>query len=200
VSDRSVNDVPPGAGETAPGGAAGATSAASIVAAAERLAAEITHSAEAEANTIRSRAVTDSDASRAAIAERVRRLAALAVGIDERLGEMRAELDALSGSLGGSDTPDASVAPAVAAALDAPAASTVATGAPPVAVGPETAGDAAAPSAAVPPSDIDDAGARLIALNLALSDTPRDEATRQLRDQVPDPERLVDEVYASVQR
>jgi hypothetical protein len=53
----------------------------------------------------------------------------------------------------------------------------------------------------LPAAEVDDAGARLIALNLALSDTPRDEAARQLRDhQVPDPERLVDEVYASVDR
>ena len=62
---------------------------------------------------------------------------------------------------------------------------------------------AEAPAAAPPAASaagVDDAGARLIALNLALSDTPRDEAARQLRDQVPDPERLVDEVYASVDR
>ncbi len=59
----------------------------------------------------------------------------------------------------------------------------------------------AADAAAEPPAaGVDDAGARLIALNLALSDTPRDQAARQLRGQVPDPERLVDEVYASVDR
>jgi hypothetical protein len=158
----------PGTGE--PGGA---TSAASIVAAAERLAAEITRNAQAEADAIRARAGSDSDAARSAIEERLRRLSVLADGMGERLGEMRAELDALSASLDGS--PDSS---ALAAA-----------GAP------------EAPERAEPPAaGVDDAGARLIALNLALSDTPRSEAARQLRDQVPDPERLVDEVYASVDR
>jgi hypothetical protein len=140
-------------------GSASATSAAAIVASAERLAAEITRNAQAEADAIRGRAGSDSDAARAAIAEHVGRLSALAGGMLERFGELRAELDALSGSLAG---PVGSEGPAVAG--------------------------------------VDDAGARLIALNLALSDTPRDEATRQLRDQVPDPEQLVDEVYASVER
>jgi hypothetical protein len=173
----------PGTGE--PGGA---TSAASIVAAAERLAAEITRNAQAEADAIRARAGSDSDAARSAIEERLRRLSVLADGMGEGLGEMRAELDALSASLDGS--PDSS-ALAAAGAPEAPERAE-----PPAAAGAPEAPERAEPPAA----GVDDAGARLIALNLALSDTPRSEAARQLRDQVPDPERLVDEVYASVDR
>ena len=124
----------------------------------------------------------------------------------ERLGEMRVELDALSASLDGS--PDSSAPEDALPAVAVPAPGAVQ----PVAAVPEPDG---APSSAEPPeppaapgarpasrplAGLDDAGARLIALNLALSDTPRDEAARQLRDQVPDPERLVDEVYASVDR
>jgi hypothetical protein len=83
---------------------------------------------------------------------------------------------------------------AVAAAAEPPVAgasepSVAARPEPPVAAAPEP-----------PAAGVDDAGARLIALNLALSDTPRDEAARQLRGQVADPQRLVDEVYASVDR
>ena len=82
-----------------------ASSAASIVAAAERLAAEITRNAETEADAIRARAGSDSDAARAAINDRLRRLSALADGMLEQLGEMRSELDALGESLTGPKGP-----------------------------------------------------------------------------------------------
>jgi hypothetical protein len=168
----------------AAGQAGGSTSAASIVAAAEWLAAEITRTAHADADAIRARAGSDSEAARAAITERLKRLSALADGMVERLGEMRAELDALSGALGGVGG-EASEVPV--AAVAAPAAAAAAAGPEPV-------------PAPEPVAEVDDAGARLIALNLALSDTPRDEAARQLRGQVTDPEQLVAEVYASVDR
>ncbi|MFZ0385737.1 MAG: hypothetical protein WAL22_08740 [Solirubrobacteraceae bacterium] len=186
-----------GDGAPAPGAvsgtssAAGAGSAASIVAAAERLAAEITRNAENEADAIRARAGSDSDAARAAIKDRLLRLAAMADGMLERLGEMRAELNALGASLAEPEAPEV-------AELGAPELAEV--GAPELAeVG---ASEVVAADAAPEPlaAGVDDAGARLIALNLALSDTPRDQAARQLRGQVPDPERLVDEVYASVDR
>jgi hypothetical protein len=170
--------------------AAGATSAASIVAAAERLAAEITRSAETEADAIRARAGSDSDAARSAITDRLRRLSALADGMLEQLGEMRAELESLSASLTGPEAPEA-------AEIGAPEPAEL--GAPELAeLGAPELAEAAAPEP--PAAGVDDAGARLIALNLALSDTPRDEAARQLRGEVPDPERLVAEVYASVDR
>jgi hypothetical protein len=176
--------------------AAGASSPASIVAAAESLAAEIIRNAETEADAIRARAGSDSDAERAAIKDRLRRLSALADGMLERLGEMRAELDALSASLTGPGAPEAG-APEVPE-LGAPE---LAEAGGSEAVAADAAREPAAAAAPEPRAGgVDDAGARLIALNLALSDTPRDEAARQLRGEVPDPERLVDEVYASVDR
>jgi hypothetical protein len=171
--------------------AAGASSPASIVAAAESLAAEITRNAETEADAIRARAGSDSAASRAAIQERLRRLSALTDGMLEQLEEMRAELDVLSASLTGSEAPEAAeIGANEPAELGAPELAEAGAA---EAVGVEAASEP-------PAAGVDDAGARLIALNLALSDTPRDEAARQLRGEVPDPERLVDEVYASVDR
>jgi hypothetical protein len=169
-----MDDSQVGGGRFAPGEPGAASSAGSIVAAAERLAAEITQNAEADADAIRARAGSDTEAARAATADRVRRLSTLADGMLEQLREMRAELDSLSASLAGAGA--AGVEPATAGVPE------------PVAV------------PVAPEPGVDDAGARLIALNLALSDTPREEAARQLRDQVADPERLVDEVYASVDR
>jgi hypothetical protein len=173
--------------------------ASEILSAAETLAEEIRERAHADADAIRARASSESDVTRAALSDRVQRLSALADGMREQLGKMQAELDQLGGSLEG---PPGGAAPApvrddpgVAAEPDAPVVIIPEPGhVRPVAVTQEPA--AAAPAASQ--AGVDDAGARLIALNLALSDTPRDEAARQLRDQVPDPERLVDEVYASV--
>jgi hypothetical protein len=166
--------------------------ASAILSAAETLAEEIRERAHADADAIRAHAGSESDAARSAIRQRVRRLSEIADEMHARLGEMRAELDELSGSLAGDGDPEiepagAAVPQPAGAAVPQPAGAAV----------PEPAGVAAPP---VADADVDDAGARLIALNLALSDTPRDEAARQLRDQVPDPERLVDEVYASVDR
>jgi hypothetical protein len=150
--------------------------ASAILSAAETLAEEIRERAHADADAIRAHAGSESEAARSAIKQRVRRLSEIADEMLERLGKMRAELDELWGSLAEDGDPE--IEPAGAAV-------------------PEPAGVGAPPA---PAAAVDDAGARLIALNLALSDTPRDEAARQLRDQVPDPERLVDEVYASVDR
>ena len=218
-------------GEPDAGSAPGTSVSASvIVSAAERLADVIRRNAEIEADAIRARAGSDSDSARAATADRVRRLSALADGMLERLGEMRAELDALSASLapgvpeavadgapdvaelgapelaeaGASDAeavaaapePARGVRPAPESPVSAAAPESPALPEPPVAA--PALGSAAAPGR--PAAGLDDAGARLVALNLALSGAPRDEATSQRRGQVPDPQRLVDEVYASVDR
>jgi hypothetical protein len=174
--------------------------ASAILSAAETLAEEIRERAHADADAIRAHAGSESDAARSAIRQRVRRLSEIADEMHARLGEMRAELDELSGSLAGDGDPEiepagAAVPQPAGAAVPQPAGAAVPQ--PAGAAVPEPAGVAAPP---VADAGVDDAGARLIALNLALSDTPRDEAARQLRDQVPDPERLVDEVYASVDR
>ena len=57
-----------------------------------------------------------------------------------------------------------------------------------------------APEPTAPASD-DTEGARLIALNMALNGTPRDETARYLGEnfQLPDPDGLLDEVYSSVE-
>ncbi len=186
--------------EAQPGDEAPRT-ASEILSSAERLADEIRGRAHADAAVIRARAGSDSDVARAATAERVQRLSALADGMLERLHEVRAELDALGASLAGSGgvatEPDAAGAADPVGVPDA--ADPV--GVPDAAAVPDAVGVPDAAAAPEPPAGgVDDAGARLIALNLALSDTPRDEAARQLRDQIPDAERLVDEVYASVDR
>ena len=56
-----------------------------------------------------------------------------------------------------------------------------------------------APDAAPPAPHQDAAGVRLVALNMALDGTPREETARFLAENfsVEDPERLLDEVYAS---
>jgi len=173
---------PEGAG--APSGA----SASAIVSAAERLADEIRRSAHADAEQIRARAGSESDAARAAIGERVRRLSGLADAMLERIQGMRTELDALAESVRGGATP-------VPAPEPVPA---------PVPV----SGDRAQ-AAPVPPvvggeivTDPDEVAARLVALNMAMSDTPREEIARYLREHhsLADPERLLDEVYAGVGR
>jgi hypothetical protein len=191
-----VNEQPAGAGDSASRGSAAPTSAASILAAAEQLAAEITRNAHTEADAIRARAGSDSDAARAATRDRLRRLSTVADGILEQMRELRAELDSLSGSLDGPEAESGS--PALVIPEPGHVRPVATAPEPEPAVAPESA--AAPESEAATESGIDDAGARLIALNLALSETPRAEAVRQLRDQVPDPERLVDEVYASVDR
>jgi len=68
---------------------------------------------------------------------------------------------------------------------------------PPVAEEPPAAAEEP-PAAAPPPSeDGDEAGARLIALNMALSGTPREETARYLAEHfaLADPDALLDDVY-----
>jgi DivIVA domain-containing protein len=67
---------------------------------------------------------------------------------------------------------------------------------------PEPAPTAVAPHAAEPADEVDDSeGARLIALNMALNGTPREETDRYLAEnfRLADRDRLLDEVYASVE-
>jgi DivIVA domain-containing protein len=94
----------------------------------------------------------------------------------ERLGEGLAQLQRQAGDLGGAvaPPPDDAVAP------------------PPPAddVVPEPAGNGG-------PASDDEAGARLIALNMALSGSPREETARYLAEHftLADPEALLDDVY-----
>jgi DivIVA domain-containing protein len=70
--------------------------------------------------------------------------------------------------------------------------------------GPEPAPEPPAPDAppSAGPRSGDEAGARLVALNMALEGTPRDETARFLAEhyELPDVETLLDDVYASAGR
>jgi DivIVA domain-containing protein len=98
----------------------------------------------------------------------------------ERLGEGLARLQRQAGELGGAVAPDE--------AVSEPADEVVAEPATP---------DEPAIANGGPASD-DEAGARLIALNMALSGTPREETARYLAEHftLADPEALLDDVYA----
>lgn len=67
---------------------------------------------------------------------------------------------------------------------------------------PASAAKPADVSAETPVSDPDEVAARLVALNMAMNDAPREETARYLREHhsLSDPERLLDEVYAGAGR
>lgn len=161
-------------------------SATEIVAAAERLADDIRRRAESDAAQIRERAAGDSDQRRQALREQVSALAALAEDTLSRARELSAQLDALRRELGDLSGPDPSHEPATAER----------TAADPVE---SAAGDTGAAGEVSGPDEV---GARLVALNLAMSDTPREEIARQLREQhsMADPDKLLDDVYSSIGR
>jgi hypothetical protein len=162
-----------------------------ILEAAEASAAEIRREAQEEAATIRERARADAGRASASIEATVRRLEAL-----------HGELGGLIASLrSGEAASEAAPAPAPVSG-PAPEAASVSRPAPEAASvsgpAPEPAPAPASPTAADP----DAAGVRLIALNMALDGTPREQAARFLAENfsLADPEQLLDEVYASVQR
>lgn len=143
-----------------------------ILEAAEASAAEIRREAEEEAAAIRERARADAGRASASIEAAVRRLEVL-----------HGELGALIASLRGGEEAASEAAPAPA----------------PVS---ETAPEPPPAPASRTAADQDAAGVRLIALNMALDGTPREQAARFLAENfsLTDPEQLLDEVYASVQR
>jgi DivIVA domain-containing protein len=145
-----------------------------VLGAAERSAAEIVAQAEAEAARVGSAAARAGDASTA-------RVTAAASGALERIEALREELHALLQGLGAE-------APAEAPAEAAPP--------------PEPAAAAASP-AAEPAPPADDAGARLVALELALSGAPREQAEAVLAEQFALGDHraeLLDDVYAAAGR
>lgn len=147
-----------------------------VLAAAERSAAEIVAQAEVEAQRIGSAAGRAGD-------ETTARVTAAASGALERIEALRAELATLLDALG--------QRPAAVGPLSAAASAAAAT--PP-----------AAPIPTAPaPAATDDTGARLVALDLALSGAPREQAERVLDEQFALGARrgtLLDEVYAAAGR
>lgn len=151
-----------------------------IVEGAETSAAEIQRHAEEDAERIRA----DAAGIRQQAKEQANALYESLRGATERL---KAELDQLEGRVG--------------PVRESPGAPEPETGAPPVADAPPPEPETTvAPEAPTEPGD-DTEGARLIALNMALNGTPREETDRYLAEhyKLNDRSRLLDEVYASVE-
>jgi hypothetical protein len=154
--------------------------ASDILSAAEQLAEQITSGARAEADAIRARAGGESEEARAAMRDRVGRLGEMADAMAQQLVQMRSELEALRGSVGaGSESPGPMEPPEP----------------------PEPTAGPVAESRAV--TDPDEVTARLVALDMAVRGTPREETARYLTEHhasLADPERVLDEVYAHAGR
>jgi DivIVA domain-containing protein len=190
----------------------------SIVEAAETTASDIKHQAEDEASGTRSRAEADAEKTRVDAADQARghvvsvqeatqamlqrvdamesELGALVESLRTGANRLTADLTLLTGNMGelrgaatgsGAETSDEATEPVSS---------------PPPKSEPESGSDSDAPAedeAAAEGSD-DSEGARLIALNMALNGTPRDETDRYLAEnfQLEDRDKLLDEVYARV--
>jgi cell division septum initiation protein DivIVA len=181
-----------------------------IIEAAEHSAADIHRAAEDEARTTRDQAGQEAHSTREQAAEEARaylgRVSEATNAMMQRLDAMQQEFGALMESLRtGSERLHADVrqlegdlARARESVLPPPGAS-----APAEVVGTgETAPAHPGEPEAVAGEGADDAeGARLIALNMALNGTPRDETARYLSEnfQLADAGGLLDEVYASVE-
>ena len=192
----------------------------SIVEAAETTAADIKHQAEDEASGTRSRAEGDAEKTRTDAADQARRhvvsvqeatqtmlqrvdameseLGALVESLRTGANRLTADLTLLTGNMGelrgaatGSGAETAEEAPEPGSA-PAPQPESVS----------ESESESEAPAEAEPAAEGDDdsEGARLIALNMALNGTPRDETDRYLAEnfQLEDRDKLLDEVYARV--
>jgi DivIVA domain-containing protein len=152
-----------------------------IVQAAERGAQEIRAAAGAEAREHVARVTEAADRLRARIEHTERDVIQLLTDLREdarRLRDDLAELQAGAGELGG-------------ARVKSPGAAEPVPPVPPVPAEP--------PSAVAPADGNGDAAARIVALDMALSGTPRDETGRYLAEHydLPDRESLLDDVYAA---
>ena len=190
----------------------------SIVEAAETTASDIKHQAEDEASGTRSRAEGDAEKTRTDAADQARRhvvsvqeatqtmlqrvdameseLGALVESLRTGANRLTADLTLLTGNMGelrgaatgsGAETADEATEPVSS---------------PPPKSEPDSDSDSDAPAedeAAAEGSD-DSEVARLIALNMALNGTPREETDRYLAEnfELEDREKLLDEVYARV--
>jgi len=183
--------------------AAAESSAAEIQSAAESSAAEIQSAAEGDARRVRDRADADSQATRERAAEQVQQLVDKVSEVTsemlERISSMESELGSVIGSV-------RSGCERLAAELErlrgnlGDVAELHASG-PQSTNGHSTAwfDEVAAEDESGLSADEAD-GARLIALNMALTGTPRGETARYLRENfsLPDADRLLDDVYSGV--
>jgi DivIVA domain-containing protein len=198
----------------------------SIVEAAESTASEIKNQAEDEASGTRARAAADAEKTRGDATDQARRhvaavqeatqmmlqrvdameseLGALVESLRTGANRLTADLTLLTGNMG--ELRGAATGGGEAPAEEAPAAPEPVAAEPEPELEPEPAAEAEAPAeeaepeAAEPEGGDDSEGARLIALNMALNGTPREETDRYLAEnfQLADREKLLDEVYARV--
>jgi DivIVA domain-containing protein len=191
----------------------------SIVEAAEVTATDIKGQAEDEAAGTRSRAAADAEKTRADATDQARRhvasvqeatqmmlqrvdameseLGALVESLRTGANRLTADLTLLTGNMG--DLRSAATSGGVEAEEEAPTAPAAPEPEPEAPTAVETPVDEE-PEEAASEGDDDSEGARLIALNMALNGTPREETDRYLAEnfQLADREKLLDEVYARV--
>jgi hypothetical protein len=171
-----------------------------IVEAAERSAAELEAAAREDAGRIRAEAEREAEARASASDSRVTRAREVAARLAERAGELERQVAAIRASIEslGKDLEELRGEP-TATRESRPVASIAPA---------EEPGDvdekiAVAEASAAREPEIADTegsgeGARLIALNMALSGTPRDETARYLAEnfELDDPDALLDDVYS----
>ncbi|HEY7618478.1 MAG TPA: DivIVA domain-containing protein [Solirubrobacteraceae bacterium] len=183
----------------------------SIVQAAERGAQEIRESAQAEAREHVARVTEAADRLRARIEQMERDIVQVIIDLRTNVERLHRDLAALQAGVGDlSAAAPAPEPPAAEAEAGAAGAERIASRQPPAAeagAGAERNAPqqpaAAEPQAAAPqpsaPANGDAAAARIVALDMALSGTPRAETERYIAEHyaVPDREALLDEVYAA---
>jgi DivIVA domain-containing protein len=164
-----------------------------IVEAAERGAQEIREAAQAEAREHVAHVTAAADRLRERIEQMERDMTQLVIDLREGADRLHGDLDALQAGTDALSTAGAA-APAASAAPPAPLA----------APEPEAPAAAPEPSAAEPAAtpeakNGDSAAARIVALDMALSGTSREDTDRYLAENydLPDRAALLDEVYAA---
>jgi DivIVA domain-containing protein len=166
-----------------------------IVEAAERGAQEIRDAAQAEAREHVANVTAAADRLRERIEQMESDMTQLIVDLREGADRLRGDLDELQA---GTDALSTAGDAAPAAAPPEPAAPPAPASPPEPAAAPEAA---AAPEPAAPPApkNGDSAAARIVALDMALSGTSREDTDRYLAEnyELPDRAALLDEVYAA---
>jgi DivIVA domain-containing protein len=193
-----VDDLRRRAAAPAPLSAQAGEQVQAIVEAAERGAQEIREAAQAEAREHVAHVTAAADRLRERIEQMERDLTQLVIDLREGADRLRGDLDALQA---GTDALSSArgAAPAAPAPVEPPPAE-------PRAVAPTPEPPAAAPEPPAPepattpePKNGDSAAARIVALDMALSGTSREDTDRYLAENydLPDRAALLDEVYAA---
>ena len=193
-----VDDLRRRAAAPAPLSAQAGEQVQAIVEAAERGAQEIREAAQAEAREHVAHVTAAADRLRERIEQMERDMTQLVIDLREGADRLRGDLDALQA---GTDALSSArgAAPAAPAPVEPPPAE-------PRAVAPTPEPPAAAPEPPAPgpattpePKNGDSAAARIVALDMALSGTSREDTDRYLAENydLPDRAALLDEVYAA---